>query len=137
MAMKIVHKPILVKLCSHFFLLITLDQYILFNFESANRGRNMNYPPYGLGLISSHLELINIQNEVLNKKRIVEKFGIHPTNFALARAIVGDKSDNLDGIKGVGLPTIAKRLPFLAEEKTYSIDEVTSFCENSNSTLKV
>jgi len=77
-----------------------------------------------------------IQNEVLNKKMIVEKFGIHPTNFALARAIVGDKSDNLEGIKGVGLPTIAKRLPFLSEEKTYSIDEVTNFCENSNSTLK-
>jgi len=77
-----------------------------------------------------------IQNEVLNKKMIVEKYGIHPTNFALARAIVGDKSDNLDGIKGVGLPTIAKRLPFLAEEKTYAINDITDFCENSNSTLK-
>jgi len=76
------------------------------------------------------------QNEILNKHKIVEKFGIHPTNFALARAIVGDKSDNLEGVKGIGLPTIAKRLPFLAEEKTYSIDEVNTFCKHSNSTLK-
>tara|TARA_B100000700_G_scaffold319005_1_gene413304 strand:+ start:4225 stop:5181 length:957 start_codon:yes stop_codon:yes gene_type:complete len=76
------------------------------------------------------------QKEVLNKNDIVEKFGIHPTNFALARAIVGDKSDNLDGIKGIGLPTIAKRLPFLSEEKTYTINEVAEFCENANSTLK-
>jgi 5'-3' exonuclease len=67
---------------------------------------------------------------------IVEKFGIHPTNFALARAIVGDKSDNLDGVKGVGLPTLAKRLPFLAEEKAYTIQEVKEFCVNANSTLK-
>lgn len=43
----------------------------LFNFESANRGRNMNYPPYGLGLISSHLELINIENEFLNLNHII------------------------------------------------------------------
>ena len=53
-----------------------------------------------------------IQKEVLNKNAIVEKFGIHPTNFALARAIAGDKSDNLPGVQGVGLPTVAKRLPF-------------------------
>ena len=77
-----------------------------------------------------------IQKEVLNKKMIIEKHGVHPTNFALARAIVGDKSDNLDGIKGVGLPTIAKRLSFLAEEKTYTIPEVIDYCKNVNSSLK-
>ena len=76
------------------------------------------------------------QGEILNKNNIVEKFGIHPTNFALARAIAGDKSDNLDGIKGVGLPTIAKRLPFLSEDRTYTIDEVCEYCRLSNSSLK-
>lgn len=69
------------------------------------------------------------QNEVLNKHAIVEKFGIHPTNFALARAIVGDKSDNLDGVPGVGMPTVAKRLPFLKEEKTFTIDDVVEYCK--------
>jgi len=76
------------------------------------------------------------QHEVLNKNMIIEKFGIHPTNFALARAIVGDQSDNLEGVKGVGLPTIAKRLTFLSEEKSYTIPEIMEFCENSNSSLK-
>ena len=36
-----------------------------------------------------------VRDEFLNKKRIVEQFDIHPNNFALARAIDGDKSDNL------------------------------------------
>ena len=76
------------------------------------------------------------QHEVLNKNMIIEKFGIHPTNFALARAIVGDQSDNLEGIKGVGLPTVAKRLSFLSEEKAYTIPEVVEFCENANSSLR-
>ena len=69
-----------------------------------------------------------IQKEVLNKNAIVEKFGIHPTNFALARAIAGDKSDNLPGVQGVGLPTVAKRLPFLAEQTTVTCDQVRVFC---------
>lgn len=79
-----------------------------------------------------------VQKEVLNTKRIVEKYGIHPTNFALARAIAGDKSDNLSGVDGVGLPTVSKRLPFLTEEKSSTLDQVLSFCEErqEESTLK-
>jgi len=77
------------------------------------------------------------QNEVLNKNAIVEKFGIHPNNFAMARAIVGDKSDNLTGVPGVGLPTVAKRIPFLSEEKAYSIGEINKHCKLVESNLKV
>ena len=79
------------------------------------------------------------QNEMLNTKRIVERTGVHPTNMALARSIIGDVSDNLAGIKGVGFKTIGKRLSFLGEEKTYTIDEVVDYCSNAseNSKLKV
>ena len=49
---------------------------------------------------------------------------------------MGDKSDNLDGVPGVGLATVAKRLSFLVEEKTYTINDVIEFCENSNTNLK-
>ena len=64
------------------------------------------------------------------------KYGIHPTNFALARAIAGDKSDNLEGVQGVGLPTVSKRLPFLSEEKTYTLDEVYDHCATIDSKVK-
>ena len=77
-----------------------------------------------------------IQKEVLNKNIITERFGIHPVNFALARAIAGDKSDNLDGVAGVGLPTVAKRLPFLAEDKSFTLNEVKEYCYNIDSKVK-
>jgi len=77
-----------------------------------------------------------IQKEVLNKNLIVEKHGIHPTNFALARAIAGDKSDNLPGVQGVGLPTVAKRLPFLSEEKSYTLSEILEYCEGVDSNVQ-
>ena len=40
----------------------------------------------------------------------MDEHGIHPNNFALARAIAGDKSDNLPGIPRAGLKTIKNRL---------------------------
>jgi len=69
-----------------------------------------------------------IQKVFLNSKRIVEEYGIHPANFALARAISGDKSDNLKGVGGVGMKTVAKRFPFLSEEKTHYISSLIEHC---------
>jgi 5'-3' exonuclease len=67
-------------------------------------------------------------NEMLNANRIVETIGVHPRNMALARAMAGDASDNLPGIKGAGLKTIQKRLPFLGEDKDYNIPDVLDYC---------
>ena len=78
-----------------------------------------------------------IQKEYLNKNNVVEKFGIHPLNFALARAIVGDSSDNLPGVSRVGMETVAKRFSFLKEEKTYYLSDVIAECEKEENKQKV
>ena len=78
-----------------------------------------------------------VKKELLNTKRIIEQVGVHPTNMALARSIIGDSSDNLPGIRGVGFTSVKKRLPFLASEKDYTIDEVIEFCSKSNSKLRL
>jgi DNA polymerase I len=70
-----------------------------------------------------------IQKEILNKNNIVDKFEIHPTNFAMARAMAGDKSDNIEGIPGVGLKTISRRFPFLKEGKTKTFSDVITHCK--------
>ena len=77
------------------------------------------------------------QKEVLNKIRIVDSYGIHPTNFALARAIVGDPSDNIKGISGVGLTTVSKRLKFLKEEKSFTFEDIYNYCDKMEKKLKV
>ena len=58
-----------------------------------------------------------IQNKIVTEQTILEDFKIHPNNFALARAIAGDPIDNLPGVAGVGLKTIAKRFQFLVHEE--------------------
>ena len=77
-----------------------------------------------------------VKGEYLNTRRIIEQTGVHPTNMALARAIIGDSSDNLPGIRGVGFGTVKKRLSFLSEEKTYNVDDVVEHCESAESDLK-
>ena len=69
------------------------------------------------------------QKDILNEKRVVEEFSIHPNNFALARAIDGDKSDNIEGVRGVGLKTITKLFPELANEKVFNLDDLFNKCE--------
>ncbi len=65
-----------------------------------------------------------IQKETVSKINILERFDIHPTNFAMARAMAGDKSDNLEGVGGVGLKTVSKRFPFMREEKQATFDSI-------------
>jgi DNA polymerase-1 len=79
-----------------------------------------------------------VQKEVLNKKNIIEKFDIHPTNFAMARAMAGDKSDNIEGIQGLGLKTISRRFPFLKEEETKTFSDIINHCKEqlNNSEIK-
>ena len=76
-----------------------------------------------------------IQEEILNVKRVLEEYSIHPSNFALARSISGDTSDNIQGIKGIGLATIAKRFPILAENKNYFISDLTNYAEDKDGSV--
>jgi 5'-3' exonuclease len=78
-----------------------------------------------------------IQKEIMTSSTIVEKFNIHPSNFALARAIAGDKSDNLPGIRGAGLATIAKRFSFLSEDRSHTLTKILQHCEKVEKPLKV
>ena len=78
-----------------------------------------------------------VKDEYLNTKRIIEQYGVHPNNFCLVRAIAGDKSDNLGGVGGAGIPTISKRIPQVKEEKSYMINEIVDYCNNIDSNIKL
>ena len=74
--------------------------------------------------------------QVLNKNKVLEEYGIHPRNFAWARAVVGDKSDNLEGVRGLGLKTMAKRFPFLSENKDYGLEDILTHAENNKNKVQ-
>jgi DNA polymerase-1 len=78
-----------------------------------------------------------IQKEIVNKNDVLEKYDIHPNNFAMARAMSGDPSDNLPGISGVGLKTVAKRFPIMKEEKQYLFDDLVNYSRGLEKKFKV
>ena len=77
---------------------------------------------------------------IVTKKEVKEKFGIEARNFCVARAFVGDSSDNIPGVDGVGMKTISKRFPCLAEDRDVYIQEVLDLAKkemDSGSKIKV
>jgi len=78
-----------------------------------------------------------IQDKIMTKESIIEEFKIHPNNFALARAIAGDSSDNLPGVPGVGLKTLAKRFPFLINEEESDCEKIVTNCAMQGKRLKL
>ena len=77
-----------------------------------------------------------IQKKVHNKINVVEDFDIHPRNFAAARAMAGDPSDNLKGVPGVGLKSISKNFNFLREDKDVTLQEIFDCCLQTESKAK-
>ena len=69
-----------------------------------------------------------IQNTIITVQALLEQDKIHPNNYALARAMVGDKSDNLVGVPRIGMKTVAKLFGFLAESKKYEVEDIISTC---------
>ena len=59
-----------------------------------------------LQLVSDKVIVVNPMNdEVFNEKKVIEKFWVKPQNIPDYLALVGDKVDNVPGIKGVGPKT--------------------------------
>ena len=73
-----------------------------------------------------------IQNTFVTVRTLLEQDKIHPNNYALARAMVGDKSDNLAGVPRVGMKTVAKLFPWLSESKRYYTENIITDCQNKD-----
>lgn len=52
---------------------------------------------------------------LVTEKTVLEKFNISPRNFCLAKAFVGDNSDNIEGVPSVGFKTLRKRFEGLED----------------------
>lgn len=62
------------------------------------------------------------------EQNCLKEFGIHPVNFALARAMAGDKSDCIPGVKGIGLKMALRFFDALSMPKKLEPNELIEIC---------
>ncbi|HYA38946.1 MAG TPA: DNA polymerase I [Candidatus Methylomirabilis sp.] len=71
-------------------------------------------------LVDGHIRLVDTMKEkTYDRKRVIEKFDVPPERIVDYLALVGDTSDNIPGVPGVGPKTAAKWL-----QQYGSLDEV-------------
>lgn len=64
-----------------------------------------------LQLVSQNIKVFNPVSETLyDQQKVMEKYGIKPSQFVDYLAMIGDSSDNVPGIKGIGPKTAQKLL---------------------------
>ena len=58
-----------------------------------------------------------MEKEYYTPSSVKEKYGIIPENFILYKTLLGDNSDNIPGVKGLGIKGIFKKFPELQNTK--------------------
>jgi 5'-3' exonuclease len=64
-----------------------------------------------------------MEKEYYTPKVVEEKLGLLPENFILYKTLLGDNSDNIPGIKGLGAKGIFKKFPEL-KTKSLTLDDI-------------
>ena len=73
-------------------------------------------------LITGDISLFDpMKSKIVKSEDVKEKFGVFPTQMTFFQALVGDTSDNVPGVEGVGPVTAAKLI-----QKFDSLDELFS-----------
>ena len=63
------------------------------------------------------------KKKLYDEQAVFDEYGISSHNYIWYRVLDGDKSDNISGVRGLGLKTIQKKLPFLSENRIVDMDE--------------
>lgn len=71
-----------------------------------------------------------IKKKTFTKDNIQEELKVLPENYNIVKALLGDNSDNLAGVKGLGIKTILSEFPDLIDKPGLSLEYVYGICEN-------
>ena len=78
-----------------------------------------------LQLVNDKTEIWNpIKKKLYDTQKVVDEYGIHPKNFIVYRVLDGDNSDNIPGVKGIGIGTLKKNIPNVLNEAPITMTEL-------------
>lgn len=77
-----------------------------------------------------------IKRELITLQHMHEFYKIFPPNWIIVKTLTGDGSDGVAGVKGLGIKTINKLLPFLNEPRRVELSEIFEFAQQNVSKSK-
>jgi DNA polymerase-1 len=78
-------------------------------------------------LIDNRIQIWSpIKKKMYTTETVLEEFGVHPVNYVMYRTFTGDKSDNIEGVKGIGPKTLLKHIPDLSLSLDYTPEDLRS-----------
>lgn len=78
-----------------------------------------------------------VEKKYYTPTEVLARFGIPSHNFIHYKIFMGDSSDNIKGINGIGIKTLQSKFPLLLEDKTASLDDVIEYATDRKDTHKV
>jgi len=91
-----------------------------------------------LQIVDENIEVYSpIKKKIYQKKDIQEEIGLIPENYLIMKALLGDNSDNLSGIKGLGPKTLLKEFPELVSKPGVTLKDIYDICEQKLQTKKI
>lgn len=105
------------------------------------RGPLRNYDKIIVSADKDMYQLLDEQTKIyslyrkkfITREDLFEEFRIKSHNFALAKCLCGDNSDNIPGVKGLGFKTVAKKFPMLGSDDTIILQDLLDFASSHRS----
>tara|TARA_X000001388_G_C2231073_1_gene123165 strand:- start:1131 stop:2162 length:1032 start_codon:yes stop_codon:yes gene_type:complete len=77
-----------------------------------------------LQLVNKRITIYSpIKKKFYRPQDVYDQYGLYPQNFITMKCLMGDKSDNLPGVKGLGPKKLMKYFPELASNKKFTLNE--------------
>jgi DNA polymerase-1 len=91
-----------------------------------------------LQIVDENIEVYSpIKKKTYGKKEVQEEIGLLPENYLVMKALLGDNSDNLTGIKGLGPKTLLKEFPGLVKDPLFDLIDIHKICTEKLQTKKI
>jgi len=101
--------------------------------EAGNSGKKVTIVSSDkdfLQLVNHNIEVYApVKKTTFTKDNIVDEIKVLPENYNIVKALLGDNSDNLPGIKGLGIKTILSEWKSFTWDSLASLQNVWDHCE--------
>ena len=83
-----------------------------------------------LQIVDENIQVYSpIKKKTYQKKDIEEEIGLIPENYLIMKALLGDNSDNLSGVRSLGPKTLLKEFPALITDPSFKLQDIYDICE--------